>query len=203
MNRSDRKNGFLSYNNLLRAAAVLFILTMISVWWVSGLFAKFIVSDNRSDAVRAAAFSEIAVKEHKVVYDNGVYSLDTSKAVSSNEYSIVVPGTKLPKDPFVTIDGNSDTSGVVYIEVNDDGLPDEITYSISSDWTLSDDIAPMHGGRIYQYKNVLPAHTETLIEHIIKDDELAVSENFRDKSNKTKNSGSFSMVFYAYLIQTD
>ena len=87
MNRSDRKNGFLSYNNLLRAAAVLFILTMISVWWVSGLFAKFIVSDNRSDAVRAAAFSEIAVKEHKVVYDNGVYSLDTSKAVSSNEYS--------------------------------------------------------------------------------------------------------------------
>ena len=61
-----------AYNIFFRAAGVLLLLTMFSIWLVCGLFAKYIVADTGSDSARTAGAGEVAILEHKVEYNNGI-----------------------------------------------------------------------------------------------------------------------------------
>ena len=197
-----------AYNIFFRAVGVFLLLTMLSVWLVCGLFAKYTVSDSGSDSAIVAAVGEIAMFEHKAVYNNGIYTLDSEKAVSSNEYKTVLPGTEIPKDPYIILTGKNDVSCSLYIEiVNSENIPAAVQYEIdSSNWikvSSADNFSPVHGGTLYEYKETISPHTSTEIKDIIEGNRIAVSDTLKDKTDPDQNSDPFSIDFYAYLIQND
>lgn len=189
-----RLHSFL-YKNLFRIVSALFVFTMVSVWLTCGLFAKYATSDSGSDFATVAKIGGIEVYEHEAVYNatNGEYTLENNSRVVSNNYDKVVPGTKIKKDPTIVIDGSSDVACEVYLEVVDSSNG-ELTYDLS-DWTEVVGVKGIHEGKLYKYKDAISVHKAETIS-IIKDEYISVSSNISTDS-------TFSLDFYAYLVQLD
>ena len=83
----------------------------------------------------------------KTVSDSDVTLISTSTL--TNDYTMVVPGTTVPKDPTVSVNIYDGISAYIYIKVTDD-TSDYITYSISSDWLKIDSLSS-DGESIYIY----------------------------------------------------
>lgn len=140
---NNKKLRFHDYIFML--AGILLFLTMLSLWFLCGLFAKYTVNDSSAENARVAEFGFVEVKEHKVVekqdvmkpgeqiedvyysndeYYDMVYKLDMESEVDTNFYGIMMPGVDIPKDPFVRV-----TAGEVdcelYIEITEIGIPTE------------------------------------------------------------------------------
>ena len=200
------KPDLFAYNILFRAAGVLLVLTLLSIWLVCGLFAKYTTSDSGSDSAKVAGAGMVTMREHKVLYSDGEYTLDNTQEVDSNNYSVVLPGTEIPKDPYIILAGNNAVSCSLYIEVAVSGLPGEVQYEIDRDkWTkvTSGEISAFHGGTVYRYNNMIPPHTSDEIRDIIKDNKIIINEDLKNKTDPNKNSEDFSIDLYAYLIQND
>lgn len=114
----------------------LFMLTLLSIWLVSGLFAKYTTSGNDADSARVAkGLPAVTVLEHKADDTNktGVYTLLDDKAhqtesdkyqeVPGNTYEKVIPGVDIPKDPFVRLDGVTEVDFKLYIKVEVKNIP--------------------------------------------------------------------------------
>ena len=108
----------------------------------------------------------------------GEYTLSASETKSSNEY-LLIPGTTIPKDPFIVITGKTEIPAYLYVEVVEADLPDlmvkdtfddaidaetapaderAVTFELTSDWTLVKDgdgnpVRGYHGGSVYVWKN--------------------------------------------------
>lgn len=201
------KPRFFAHDTLFRPVGVLLLLTMFSFWLVCGLFAKYTVTDQSYDSTGVAGAGEVAMLEHKAEYNNGIYTLDSTTTVTSNEYHAVLPGTEIPKDPYIVLNGKNDVSCSLYIEVVNSVIPDAVQYEIdSSNWievSDGDDFSPVRGGTLYQYKEMISPHKITEIKDIIKGNKISVSDKLKDKANPDNNSDKFSIDFYAYLIQND
>lgn len=128
------------YDILFRVAGVLFLLVMLSVWLICGMFAKYVVTDENSDSARVAAFASIGVLEHEAKLVNGLYQL-TDKEVSENTYAKVIPGVDIPKDPFVRLNGTAEVDCTLYLRVTEEKFPtcikpvDAITFELTEQWT--------------------------------------------------------------------
>jgi len=199
-----KKDGFFTHQNMFKAAGILVVLTLLSVWWVCGLFAKYKNLDEKNDVTSVAAFAQISVHEHEAVLTNGVYTLDTDSVVEGNDYPVILPGTMIPKDPFIIVTDSSETACEVYLEAVNVDKPRDVIYTINgSSWLETEDFAPRYGGTVYKYKDTLPAHTGAEITDILAGNRLIVKDSLKDKSQPTDNSNEFSIVFYAYLVQAD
>lgn len=196
-----------SHDIIFRIAAVLALLTMLSIWLVSGLFAKYTVNDSSSNSARVAAFGSVEVKEHKAkpktvgssdvrsVYYSGeyadmLYELDLDDEVDSNTYDVMMPGVDIPKDPFVRV-----TTGEVdcelYIKIVEKNIPEEyqdrngethkpiVTYTVDpSIWQKLPDNQQDGNGVIYKYSSVIDANSAEQKISILKDNKICISQYY-------------------------
>lgn len=187
---------------------MLSLLTMMSIWLVSGIFAKYTVNDHSSNSARVAAFGSVEVKEHKAipktvgssgdvgsVYNSGeyadmLYELDLDDEVGSNTYDVMMPGVDIPKDPFVRV-----TTGEVdcelYIKVSEKNIPEKyqdrngethkpiVTYTVDpSIWQKLPDDQQDVDGVIYKYSSVIDANSTEQIISILEDNKIYISQYY-------------------------
>lgn len=216
---------FFSARNLWITAAVLLVLTLITGGIIVGLYARQATASDVSDKAAVAAAGNVSVYEHKAEISintddiaNGIYVLNTAEKVTSNEYPVIVPGTEIPKDPFIEFAGTNDVPYYLYLEVvesfprNAAGELTDIKYTVTPGiWQKTDAFEARHNGTVYvfsdgktnpQPKTIEPHRTDS-ITNIIRDNRLYVSEDFKDITDPAKNSQPYRMDFYVYLVQKD
>ena len=189
----DKKSQHSVYNIIFRAVGILLTLTMLSLWLVSGIFAKYVIAYPYSDAANVAGTgAHILLLEHEASLENGIYTLDTSEEVTANTYEKVIPGVDIAKDPFIRLNIDSAVQYELYIKVIESNpFPDTVTYDLTDDWE------PVAGSTgVYKYKNVLNTQTTDTIK-ILKNDKLTVSEHY------VGNSQTFTLGFSAWLVQAN
>ena len=192
----------LSPGRIFRLTAVLLLVTLVAVRFSSGLLAKYAQKYVYLDQARVAKTAQAAVREHEAVLSGGQYTLDMTSVVSGNTYTAVLPGTDIPKDPFVAIDGNNETACSLYVEIYTD-VPAEVTYTVGTGFLPTAELAPQHGGTMYKYNQPILPNTPQNVQYIIRNNKIMVSDTFKDKSDPTKNVASFTFEVYAYLVQID
>ena len=176
----------------------LLVLTLLSTWLVSGLYARYMVSDSRYDTARVAStgIGKLELWEHfaeETDTNSGIYHL-TAKTATGNEYNKVLPGVDIPKDPTISLQINkAEVRYALYVKVTEsEPFPDHVTYSLTDDWKCVDS-----ENGIYQYKDIFEANTLYPLKEIqiLKDNKLYVSEQY------VGSGKSFSLTFNAYLMQ--
>ena len=197
---ANTKNPHRSVGGILyRTVGVLLVLTLLSIWLVSGLFAKYVTSGNDSDSAHVAGTGIVTfdVVEHKAEEtgtNSGVYRLLSGEQneVKGNLYSKVLPGVDIPKDPFVKLKlVNAEVAYTLYLQVTESNpFPEYVTYELNK--TLWECIDEKNG--VYQYKGAIEAGTNSYTIEILKDNMLYVSEHY-------VGNGKFSLTFSAYLMQ--
>ena len=179
---------------VFRTTGILLLLTLMSVWLVNGLLAKFIVWDSFSDSARVAkGLPTVKIEEHEPYLDNGIYKLGTG-TTKEYQYKKVIPGVDIPKDPYVTVGPNvSEVNFELFVKVIEENFPTDgtVKYEIDTDvWK------PVPGKtNVYKYSGTFPAAGIANI-YIIKNNELIVSQYYQ----WTK---TFTLKFEAWMQQVD
>ena len=210
MERSKNDNNSRRSNAMYWTVGIILILTLISVWLLSGIFAKYAVWIDASDSARVAKGGYVQLWEHETDLKNGIYELDKTAKIGEKTYDTVIPGVDIVKDPFVELYlEDSEVDYELYIKVTEKNFPTykpasasdpvkTVTYSVIEDyWILQDDLSDEENGvYVYKYKEVLDAGTPYTEIKILKDDKLYVSEHY-------VGDGSFTLSFEAVLKQVD
>ena len=192
----------LSGEKTIRLAVILLIAVAVTSCFGSGLLAKYKNGYALQGQARVAKIGNVAVLEHEAVLSGGQYTLDMTSVVSGNTYTAVLPGTDIPKDAYVAFDGSNETACSLYVEVYTNA-PSEVTYSIGTGFLPTSELAPRHGGTVYKYNQPIPPNTAQNVQYIIRNNKFTVSDTFKDKTDPSKNSESFSFNIYAYMVQID
>lgn len=183
-------------NILIRVAAGLFILTMISIYLLGGLFARYVSSDHGSDSARVAAFGDLTLTE------TGDFD------GTENKKGMIIPGVPLTKDATVTFTG-SETATVVFVEVivpegtwetadNRAFSYGGLSWTVASGWEYLDSDQYAGNDRYVFYKTLEP-NTELNNEKIVKDGEISVSEEITKATIAGLANGD--LTFRASVIQ--
>lgn len=141
------------------------------------------------------------LKEHKAAAGkDGVYTLDTTKEVDTNTYT-VLPGVDLPKDPFVRTTETLKLDAYVFVEVVD-GTGTNLHFTVDSEnWTeLSGKTGP-NGGKVYAMKannGIAEADASLGPITILTENKITV-----DNAAITDAAAQFggTVTFYGYMIQ--
>ena len=181
---------------MLRAAAGLFNLTIISIYLLSGLFARYVSSGQGSDSARVATFGNLTLTE------TGDFDGTDSKK------GMIIPGVPLTKNATVTFTG-SEMATVVFVEVivpkdtwetadNKAFSYGGMSWSVASGWEyLTKDL---YGGKDrYVFFKILEPNTQLSGEEIVKDGVISVSEEIT-KAN-IGSLGNADLTFRASVIQ--
>lgn len=229
-NGNHAKKAQFSFGSILYwAVGILLVCTLLTVWLVSGLFAKYITSGGDPDAAHVAGtgVKTLEVREHEASefpkVNSGEYRLDLLKEVSGNTYEKVLPGVDIPKDPFVRLElENAEVDYELYLTVTETNFPFDvvtgrkmITYELTDEWELQPKLSDETKGiYVYKYKTYFDAgmnytRTETLpkkgqnrsVIWILKKSRLYVSEHYYGGDPTSTNT--FSLTFEAQLKQVD
>ena len=149
--------------------------------------------------------SDFVLKEHEVERKaDGTYGFtEAKKEVTENKYDRVVPGLKMPKDPFVRVKNLEDA--YLFIEVCGT-LPEGMTFTIdTTEWIEMEGAAAPNGGTVYVHKNgdndyILKALGDTAEPYsfdLSTDNLVTVADNFEP----TAQGKTAELKFYAYLGQ--
>ena len=190
-----------------RTAMILFILTMISLWLVCTLLARFSSYGRETDGARVAAAGNVSVYEYGADLVDGEYVItDRTEAnyKQKNRYT-VVPGMNIEKEAFVSVSGSREVSAYVYIEVvSSDPSKNILDYTVDNIyWKPTTDVSATHSGTVYKYKDVIPPNTEQTIGHIIRNNKVRIKDDILDKTDPTNVPATVSLDIYAYLVQAD
>lgn len=182
---------------LIRVAAGLFILTMISVYLLGGLFARYVSSGHGLDSARVTTFGDLTLTE------TGDFDGTAGKK------GMIIPGVPLTKDATVTFTG-SEMATVVFAEVI---VPEDtwetadnrafsyggLSWSVASGWEYlgSDEYAEGKIRHIY-YKTLEP-NTELDSEPIVTGGKIVVDEDIT-KAN-IAGLANAELSFRASVIQ--
>lgn len=156
--------------------------------------------DNDSESEEDNGF--IKLQEHGVTKnDNGQYTLN-GEVVQSNEYEIM-PGMVIPKDPYITIQGKTETPAYLYVEVIN-GFGEDV---VAAD-TLKIDIAnwlklDVEDREIYVYtaggeKAAILTSDITDNLYIIEDNKFTINPEL---DPTTIPEAGQTLVFNAFLAQ--
>ena len=142
------------------------------------------------------------LKEHQATDNDktGVYTLDDTKEVNANEYT-VLPGVDLPKDPFVKTNETLKLDAYVFVEVVDE-IGTALHFTVDSDkWTeLSGKTGP-NGGKVYVMKDnggIAKADQKLGPITILTKNKITV-DNAAITDAATQFGGI--VTFYGYMIQ--
>lgn len=135
-----------------------------------------------------------SLKEHAIDHQdaNGKYVLKDGDADSTgNNYSAVVPGVNLPKDPTVKVEA---LAGDAYLYVVvDNQLSSGLTYTIDSKWTA---IGTKDNKTLYAYNGGEKLTANSAVNQaVLEGDQIVVS------SEKEVATGNSTLTFNAYLVQ--
>lgn len=181
---------------LIRVAAGLVILTIISLYLLSGLFARYVSSDQGSDSARVATFGNLTLTE------TGDFDGTDSKK------GMIIPGVPLTKNATVTFTG-SEMATVVFVEVivpkdtwetadNKAFSYGGMSWSVASGWEyLTKDL--YDGKDRYVFFKILEPNTQLSGEKIVEDGVISVSEEIT-KAN-IGSLGNADLTFRASVIQ--
>lgn len=181
---------------LIRVAAGLFILTMISIYLLSGLLARYITAGHGSDSARVATFGNLTLTE------TGDFD------GTENKKGMIIPGVPLTKDATVTFTG-SEMATVVFVEVivpedtwetkdNRAFSYDGLSWSVASGWEYLN--SDQYGGNNrYIFYKLLEPNTELNGEPIITDGKIYVDENITKANIAGLDNAALS--FRASVIQ--
>ena len=181
---------------LIRVAAGLFFLTMITVYLLGGLFARYVSSGHGSDSARIATFGDLTLTE------TGDFDGTAIKK------GMIIPGVPLTKDAVVTFAG-SETATVVFVEVivPEDTWETEdnrvfsyggMSWSVASGWEYLDSDEYEGNIRHIYFKTLIP-NEELNSEPIVTDGEISVSEEITKASIGSLADAELS--FRASVIQ--
>ena len=181
---------------LIRVAAGLFILTIISIYLLSGLFARYVSSGQGSDSARVATFGNLTLTE------TGDFDGTDSKK------GMIIPGVPLTKNATVTFTG-SEMATVVFVEVivpkdtwetadNSAFSYGGMSWSVASGWEyLTKDL---YGGKDrYVFFKILEPNTQLSGVEIVKDGKISVSEEITKANIGSLCNGD--LTFRASVIQ--
>ena len=194
------------YHIMYWTVGILLILTMLSVWMICGLYAKYIVSGSYQDSASVAGIKvgNLELFEHEAVLIkdadkalkmNSVYEL-TGNEVTNNTYDVVLPGVNIPKDPSIRIKDATKAPCELYVKVIVKDLPDTVTYEMTSDWKLIKTETSQSDGIVYTYKynKVIESQFSGTVS-VLKDNKLKVSERY------VGNGKTFTLNFNAWIVQ--
>ena len=148
-------------------ASILFCLTLISVHFMGGLYAKYTATGSGSDSARVIKFGNITLTE-------------TGDFDNAENSAIIIPGVDLTKNATVSFEG-SEAATFVFVEVVPEGwtTTDNRTFtaagggmlwSVSTEWTYLDETE-------YVYYMVLEPNTPLNNEEIIAGGTVTVDDN--------------------------
>ena len=190
--RSDKQTKNRSVGRLVYlTVGILLTLTLFTIWSLSGLYAKYVTSDTRSDSahVAGAGIVKLELWEHEANLNNGVYVLNKNKEVDENTYDTVIPGVDIDKDPFIKLElDDSQVAYELYLNVTESNFPATVTYKLLGQWKL---MSEQNGTSVYRYTGKIASGTIK----ILQEDKLYVSEKY------VGNGQTFSLTFSAYLQQ--
>ena len=204
-NENVKKTRISAVNIMVCLAAILLIFTILSARLLSGIYAKYRVSDQWYDAARVASagIGTLELREHKAQEtrkNSGIYKLLTDEApVQENEYEKVLPGVDIPKDPYIKLElHDAEVSYELYVQVTESkNFPENVTYTVRTDWEKVVELSDEENGvYVYKYKDTfapLADLREDKIE-ILENNKIYVGEHF-------VGDGPFSLTFSAYIKQ--
>lgn len=172
-------------------AGVLFCLTLISVYMVSGLYARYSTSGTGSDSARVIKFGDITISE-------------TGDFLGDTRNMMIVPGVNLKKEALVQFEG-SEAATYVFVEVDLAGpweyQGDSKNFRIGDlvDWTVEDDWQRLDGTAYVFYQEL--ASNNPLNAQIIKESQIRVSESIT-KATIASLEGA-SITFRASVVQSN
>lgn len=178
--------------------AVLFCLSAVTFVAVAKYIKDIPFTGNvtfKADLVGEFTLTESEAKRNT----DGTYSLDTSKSVESNTYTLM-PGVDVPKDPKITITGKTTVPAYLYVEVCPD-LPatDTVTYGIMPHWKALGIKGP-HGGDVYVY--AYPDGTVIILDGTVKDLTIRIlDKDTLYVSDQLDRGTTATMTFYGYMAQ--
>lgn len=181
---------------MIRIATGLYILTMISAYLLSGLFARYVTAGHGSDSARVATFGNLMLME------TGDFD------GTENKKGMIIPGVPLTKDATVTFTG-SEMATVVFVEVivPEDTWETEdnrafsyggLAWSVASGWEYLD--SDQYGGNSrYIFYILLEPNMELNGEAIVTDGKIYVDENIT--KDNIAGLANADLSFRASVIQ--
>ena len=176
-------------------AGVLFCLTMVSVYMVSGLYARYSTSGTGSDSARVIKFGDISISE-------------TGDFQEGTKNMLVIPGVDLAKKAVVNFEGSEaatyvfvevdltgpweyeETGKTFHIDVMDDTMVD---WSVAGGWQYLEDTD-------YVFYQELGPNTP-LSADIIKESKIRVSDSITKTTIGTLQDAS--ITFRASVVQSN
>lgn len=228
LNTRKEKAMFRVHDVIFMSFGVLLTTTLLSVWLICGMFAKYITTGNDNDSARVAKTGVVKAEilEHEAYNKDksGIYELrndekNTSdstlhKEVNGNKYTEVLPGVDIPKDPFIRLEIDSEVDYELFLRVTEsEYFPEKVTYEIDKvNWKLVSEDTKNHT-RIFKYignadgviNGYIDAGKHTiLIDKILVNNKLEVSQYYdADAEYKKDDNGKFTLSFDAWLKQVD
>ncbi len=164
----------------------------------------FMASGDGKLADSITLLEHVAVDEKEGVKD-GIYEL-TSTTTEANSYD-VLPGTDLPKDPYITITNKTTAPAYLYVDVVGKAELAEagLTFEMDDCWKEIEVDGAANEGTVYVYCDaqtkepvVLNDPTADLSEiNIIKGEVIKVDS----RNENVKLTDEKELTFYAYLAQ--
>lgn len=185
-----------------KTLAIIAAMVLVCVLSVAGTLAYLTASTSEVKNTFAASGlideGNFDLVEHQAVADDtnpGTYTLDTAKEVRANNYSSVVPGINVPKDPFVKVI-KPKAKAYLFVEVDGSSMPDTLTWAVDgTNWIELTGVTPkVTGAKVYAYKSVIDAGDTKNVD-ILKDNQVIVAGNYSQGGTEE------SLNFYAYLTQ--
>lgn len=220
------------------AVCILFALTALTVWSVSGVYAKYVdaASVNGSAGVAKMGIATFELMEHELIdisadldeitgdeiNYSSLYDLHPDNTVQNNTYSKVIPGTDIPKDPFINLQlSSNEVSYQLYVVVEENGFiyEDEdgeeyripVVYELTEDWKVfheSEDgttVTYIFTGKLSKVENGVflagegynfTVDSENGPIQILKDNKIKIGQYFNSEAGI-----KFSITFTARLEQ--
>lgn len=170
-------------NTPVCAACVLLCLTLISVYFTCGLFAKYTAADEKGDSARVISFGDITITE------SGDFAADG--------HSLIIPGVNLMKKAVLSFDG-SEAAVCVFVKITlsphwetadnkcftvSDGEKTLMSWSVAQGWEYL--CADSNGAHIY-YRELTP-NTSLSADIIAENGLITVSEQITKSELLTMN----------------
>lgn len=182
---------------------VCFLVVLILALATGGVFSKYKETVNLNSVNLQVSSGKLAsvfsLQEHKAVQkSDGTYELGT-EVVNSNSYR-VLPGVAIPKDPYFTLNKQTEIEAYLYVEIINNLGSKDLSYSLTNDWKALG-FKGAKGGDVYVYSggtNAAKKITKNFNEspvYILEGNQITVS-------NENKSSlGEVNVSFYGYLAQ--
>lgn len=189
----SKKNSRRRTRNVLLIVSMMLVVAMASV---GGTLAWLTAQTDSVTNTFTAGDINIELKEHD--YDPAAKSLITTEVVAESDYKIV-PGTNLPKDPFVRVKANSEACWL-FVEVTEsDNWLTKMTYELDTGWTK---LETTDGKDVY-YREVVATATSDVEFNILKDKTVKVPDTITKTELNALNGAKPTLSFKAYAIQKE